>query len=125
MPREKAILMGAPLKSEPLGVTEEHLEELARLADTAGVEVGGTLVQRIDHPNHATYIGEGKAEELKQLAELEGATLIIFDDELSPTQGRNLEEAIGTRVMDRAELILDIFATRARSSEAKAQVELA
>jgi GTPase len=117
--------MGAPLKSEPQGVTEEHLEELARLADTAGVEVGGTLVQRIDHPSHATYIGEGKAEELKQLAELEGATLIIFDDELSPTQGRNLEEVIGTRVMDRAELILDIFATRARSSEAKAQVELA
>ncbi|HET6232522.1 MAG TPA: GTPase HflX [Longimicrobiaceae bacterium] len=125
MPKEKAILMGAPLKSESQHVTEEHLEELARLADTAGVEVGGSLVQRIDHPNRATYIGEGKAEELKQLAEVEGATLIIFDDELSPTQGRNLEEAIGTRVMDRAELILDIFATRARSSEAKAQVELA
>jgi GTP-binding protein HflX len=117
--------MGAPLKSEPQHVTEEHLEELARLADTAGVEVVGTLVQRIDHPNHATYIGEGKAEELKQAAALEGATLIIFDDELSPTQGRNLEELVGTRVMDRAELILDIFATRARSAEAKAQVELA
>jgi GTP-binding protein HflX len=117
--------MGAPLKSEPQEVTAEHLEELGRLADTAGVEVVSTLVQRIDHPSHATYIGEGKAEELKMMAEVEGATLIIFDDELSPTQGRNLEEAIGVRVMDRAELILDIFATRARSSEAKAQVELA
>ena len=117
--------MGAPPKSEPAQVTEEHLEELGRLADTAGVEVVGTLMQRLDRPHPRYYIGEGKAEELKQQIALDEATLIIFDDELSPAQGRNLEQAAGARVMDRAELILDIFATRARSAEARAQVELA
>ncbi|HSU15239.1 GTPase HflX [Longimicrobium sp.] len=124
-PRERAILVGAPRKSEPAQVTDEHLEELERLADTAGVEVVGSLVQRVDKPNPRTYIGEGKAEELKAQVAMEGATLVIFDDELSPAQGRNLEAEVGTRVMDRAELILDIFATRARSAEARAQVELA
>jgi GTPase len=125
VPRERAVLVGAPNKGEPAQVTDEHLEELERLADTAGVDVVGTLVQRIDKPHPRLYIGEGKAEELKNQVEVEGATLILFDDELSPAQGRNLEEAVGARVMDRAELILDIFATRARSSEARAQVELA
>ena len=125
VPRERAVLVGAPNKGEPAQVTDEHLEELERLADTAGVDVVGTLVQRIDKPHPRLYIGEGKAEELKNQVEVEGATLILFDDELSPAQGRNLEQAVGARVMDRAELILDIFATRARSSEARAQVELA
>ncbi len=82
-------------------------------------------MQRIDKPHPKFYIGEGKAEELKNLVADTEATLIIFDDELSPAQGRNVEQFVGTRVMDRAELILDIFATRARSSEARAQVELA
>jgi GTPase len=117
--------VGAPSKGEAQELTEEHLEELGRLADTAGAEVAGTLVQRLDSPHPKFYIGEGKAEELKQQAELDGATLVIFDDELSPAQGRNLERLLGVRVMDRAELILDIFATRARSAEARAQVELA
>ncbi len=125
VPRERAILTGAPPKSEPAQVTEEHLEELERLADTAGVDVAGTLVQRLDSPHPKFYIGEGKAEELRMQVEAEEATLIIFDDELSPAQGRNLEKLVGARVMDRAELILDIFATRARSAEARAQVELA
>jgi len=125
VPRERAILAGAPSKSEPAQVTEEHLEELERLADTAGVDVAGTLVQRLDSPHPKFYIGEGKAEELRMQVEAEEATLIIFDDELSPAQGRNLEKLVGARVMDRAELILDIFATRARSAEARAQVELA
>lgn len=106
-------------------MTDEHLEELGRLADTAGVDVTGSLVQRVDYPNAKFFIGEGKAEELKAQTEAEDATLILFDDELSPAQGRNLEEFTGKRVMDRAELILDIFATRARSAEAKMQVELA
>src|SRR3954451_2644910 len=99
-PRERAILVGAPRKSEPAQVTDEHLEELERLADTAGVEVVGSLVQRVDKPNPRTYIGEGKAEELKGQVALDGATLVIFDDELSPAQGRNLEKEVGTRVMD-------------------------
>lgn len=125
MPRERAILVGAPSKGEPAQVTDEHLEELERLADTAGVEVVGTLVQRLDRPHPRYYIGEGKAEELQAQVQAESATLVIFDDELSPAQGRNLEKLVGTRLMDRAELILDIFATRARSAEARAQVELA
>lgn len=124
-PRERAILVGAPEKGLPQQLAEEHIEELGRLTDTAGPEVVGTLSQKIDKPNPRFFIGDGKAEELKALIEDTGATLIIFDDELSPAQGRNLEEFTGTRVMDRAELILDIFATRARSSEAKMQVELA
>jgi GTPase len=125
VPRERAILVGAPPKGQLQEVADEHLEELGRLADTAGVEVVGTLVQRIESPHPKFYIGQGKAEELKNQVELDRATLIIFDDELSPAQGRNLEKLVGTRVMDRAELILDIFATRARSAEARAQVELA
>jgi GTP-binding protein HflX len=103
----------------------EHLDELERLVDTAGAVVVGKVVQQIDRPNPATYLGKGKIDELTQrIAETE-ATLIVFDDELSPAQGKNIEDATGKRVMDRAELILDIFATRARSSEAKMQVELA
>ncbi len=104
---------------------DEHLEELGRLADTAGALVVGTLTQQLDRPHPGTYLGSGKVEELTLRIKELGATLVIFDDELSPAQGKNLEQAVGTRVMDRAELILDIFATRARSSEARMQVELA
>ena len=104
---------------------KEHLIELARLTDTAGAEVVGSLRQRLDSPHPRTYIGEGKVAELGQFAERTGATLVIFDEELAPAQGKNLEDAVKVRVMDRAELILDIFATRARSSEAQMQVELA
>jgi GTP-binding protein HflX len=109
-------------RSEVMG---EHLDELERLVDTAGAVVVGKVVQQIDRPNPATYLGKGKIEELAQTIVNNGATLIIFDDELTPAQGKNIEDATGKRVMDRAELILDIFATRARSSEAKMQVELA
>jgi len=93
--------------------------------DTAGAVVVGNITQQIDRPNPATYLGKGKIEELGTLIEETSATLIIFDDELTPAQGKNVEDATGKRVMDRAELILDIFATRARTSEAKLQVELA
>jgi GTPase len=117
--------VGAPPKQQAAAVTEEHLEELERLADTAGVDVLDSFVQRLDHPHPKFFIGEGKAGELKEKVAETGATLILFDDELSPAQGRNLERIVETRIMDRAELILDIFATRARSSEARAQVELA
>ena len=87
--------------------------------------VVGEVTQLLDRPSPATYLGKGKLEELRHRVADIGATLVIFDDELSPTQGKNIELELGTRVMDRAELILDIFATRARSSEAKMQVELA
>jgi GTP-binding protein HflX len=118
--------VGAPLKrSNDRHMVGEHLEELARLADTAGAEVVATLTQQIDRPHPATYLGTGKLEELRDRAKDRGASLVIFDDELSPAQGRNIEQTLGVRVMDRAELILDIFATRARTNEAKMQVELA
>ncbi len=103
----------------------EHLEELTRLVDTAGAEVVGRVSQHIATPNPATLIGEGKVEEVAAAVAEAGATLVIFDEELTPVQGANLERELKVRVMDRAEVILDIFSTRARSHEAKLQVELA
>jgi GTPase len=118
--------VGAPLKrAGARKALEEHLRELERLADTAGAVIVGQLTQQLDRPHPGTYLGKGKIEELRSLVAEKQASLIIFDDELSPSQGKNIEDAVGTRVVDRAELILDIFATRARSSEAKMQVELA
>ena len=101
------------------------MNELARLADTAGADVVGRLVQRIEAPTPNLYLGPGKVEELQARLQQAGATLILFDEPLTPAQGVNLEKTTGVRVMDRSELILDIFATRARSAEAKMQVELA
>ena len=125
-PIERAILVGAPRKSSNARHSvAEHLEELERLVDTAGGVVVGQVTQQLDKPNPATYLGKGKVEELRQTIEQKNASLVVFDDELSPSQGKNIEDATGQRVLDRAELILDIFATRARSSEAKMQVELA
>ena len=98
---------------------------MADLADTAGAVVVGEVTQQIDRPHPGTYLGSGKIDELRDRVLESEASLVIFDDELSPSQGKNIEDAIGRRVMDRAELILDIFATRARTSEAKMQVELA
>ena len=118
--------MGAPLKRAGARKSlDEHLRELERLADTAGAVVVGELTQQLDRPHPGTYLGKGKLEDLKALVRDTDASLIIFDDELTPSQGNTVEQTIGTRVVDRAELILDIFATRARSSEAKMQVELA
>lgn len=119
------VLVAAPTKDVSQRLTDEHLDELGRLTETAGGVVSAILRQRIDAPNSRYFIGEGKAKELKALLEDSEANLVIFDDELSPAQGKNLEELVGARVMDRPELILDIFATRARTHEAKMQVELA
>jgi len=104
---------------------DEHLEELQRLADTAGAEVVGRTIQRIEAPTPNFYIGQGKVESLKDEMASAKATLMLFDESLTPVQGVKLEKSLGTRVMDRTEVILDIFATRARSHEAKLQVELA
>jgi len=122
---ERAVLVGAPIRGVDVHLAEEHLEELGRLTETAGGVVTSVLRQRLDAPNPRYFIGEGKARELKALVGATGANLVIFDEELSPAQGKNLEDLVGTRVMDRSELILDIFATRARTREAKMQVELA
>jgi len=125
-PIERAFLVGAPRKgSADAERADEHLDELARLADTAGAVVVGRLFQRVEKPTPNFFIGEGKVEELKERLTAEQATLVFFDEALSPVQGVNLEKALGVRVMDRSEVILDIFATRARSHEARLQVELA
>ena len=122
---EVVVLAAAPLRHSPLREADEHLAELASLADTAGARVSGSLVQRVDSPHPKFYLGEGKVDELRSLAQQRGATLVIFDEDLAPSQGKNLEDRLQIRVMDRTELILDIFATRARSAEAQMQVELA
>ncbi|HLS46990.1 MAG TPA: GTPase HflX [Gemmatimonadales bacterium] len=125
-PVERAVLVAAPRKGSPDGRhIVEHLDELTRLVDTAGAEVVGKISQQVTAPNPATLIGEGKVEEVRAEIAATGATLVIFDEELSPVQGANLERELKVRVMDRAEVILDIFSTRARSHEAKLQVELA
>src|SRR5437016_4396504 len=125
-PVERAFLVGAPRKgSDDALHVDEHLEELERLADTAGAQVIGKTIQRIDAPTPNFYLGQGKVESLTEDLKNSNATLVLFDESLTPVQGVKLEKSLGVRVMDRTEVILDIFATRARSHEAKLQVELA
>jgi GTPase len=127
-PREKTFLVGVDIyKEQRLLSVEDSLTELALLSDTAGLEVVGELTQKLDHPNPETFIGAGKAEELKALVEETLANVVIFDDELSPRHLRELERILGNRVrvMDRTALILDIFAQHAHTSEGMLQVELA
>ena len=125
-PRERALLVGIELRrvDEPWPV-EQSLLELAQLAETAGAEVVGTAIQRLDVPNVATYLGKGKVQELAALRGDLGATLVVVDADLSPTQQRNLENAFAVKLLDRTALILDIFAQRARTHEGRLQVELA
>lgn len=123
-----AYLVGVERKGEEgLWTIEDSLAELAQLADTAGLTVVGQAYQRLDNPNPATYIGSGKVDEIKEALVATGARTVIFDDELSPAQQRNLERIFGeeTKVLDRTALILDIFAQRAHTREGKLQVELA
>ncbi len=105
--------------------TRNSLEELAQLADTAGAVVVDKIIQQLPAPTHDYYIGKGKIEELLALKSTKPYTLVIFDDELTPNQQQNLEEALDVKVIDRAALILDIFARRARTHEGRLQVELA
>ncbi|MCL4530438.1 MAG: GTPase HflX [Chloroflexi bacterium] len=127
-PRERAFLVGVEIHQQKNNLSlEDSLTELALLADTAGLEVVGELTQKLDRPHVGTYIGPGKVEELKALAEETLAQVVIFDDELSPRHQRELEEALGLniRVLDRTALILDIFAQHAHTAEGMVQVELA
>jgi GTPase len=123
--RERAIIVGVRRRRGDEGEIEEHLDELERLADTAGAAVVGRVVQERGQVTPGTLIRRGKVEELKALADETGAGLAIFDEDLSPAQVRNLEKDAGITVLDRSALILDIFARRARSREARTQVELA
>lgn len=122
--REKVILVAGYRKGDLLP-GEEPLEELARLAETAGAQIVGRVVQNIKDVNPATFIGKGKVDEIKELAKRNGAQCILFDHDLQPTQGKNLDNAIELKVMDRTELILDIFASHARSRMATVQVGIA
>ena len=127
-PKERAFLVGVDLYQQPgLLTMDDSLTELALLSDTAGLEVVGELTQRLKQPHVQTYIGPGKVEELKALAEDSLTQVVVFDDELSPRHQRELEKALGTnmRVLDRTALILDIFAQHANTSEGMLQVELA
>jgi GTP-binding protein HflX len=120
----KAVLLGIHLPRDPV-TYDAPLEELARLADTAGFEVVERVVQRVQKRNASTFIGKGKADEVGALANALGADLVIVDHDISGAQSKNLSKAMNLPVMDRTELILDIFATRARTLESKAQIELA
>jgi GTP-binding protein HflX len=127
-PRERTFLVGTEIFGQDYLLTlEDSLAELALLANTAGLEVVGELTQRISHPNPETYIGSGKVEELKALAEETLAQVIIFDDELSPRHQRELQKHLGrsVRVIDRTALILDIFSQHAHTSDGQLQVKLA
>ena len=125
--RERVIIAGLHTGSRDYinDTTDESMRELGELVDTAGGEVVGEMVQNRPIPDSGTYFGEGKLDELKEAVVALDATLVVFDDELSPVQLRNISEHIGVRVLDRSMLILDIFAMRARSGEGKLQVELA
>lgn len=120
------MLVGVEIDAAPaLWSIDDSLTELAQLARTVGVEVVGTARQRLRTPHPATMVGRGKVEQIRELANDQRANLIIFDDELSPSQQRNLEEALKLAVIDRSQVILDVFAQRARTREGRLQVELA
>src|SRR5256886_13991675 len=122
---ERAILIGLEKQGVSKWDLRDSLEELAELASSAGAEVVDTITQKLQRPTAPYYIGKGKAESLKLALEERQVTSVIFDDELSPAQGRNLENLLSRKVLDRTQLILDIFAQRARSREGRLQIELA
>ena len=122
---ETCVLVGVITADQTEEMTKEYIDELAFLAETAGVITKKKFLQRIDHPNPKTYIGSGKIEEIKLYIQEEKIDVAIFDDELSPSQLRNIERELEIKILDRNNLILDIFASRARTAHAKTQVELA
>ena len=123
--RERIVLVGVTTPPETVDDTEAHLDELALLVDTAGADVVERVLQRRDSPDPATYVGKGKAEELRHVSLEVDADTVVFDAELSPAQSRNLEKLLGRTAIDRTAVILDIFAQNAHTQEGRAQVELA
>jgi len=122
---ERTVLVGISMGKEGKDKVNEYLDELEFLVDTAGGAVETRFIQNLDFPNPKTYVGTGKLEEIAQYVKAAEIDMVVFDDELSPSQIRNLEKAIEAKVLDRTNLILDIFAKRARTAHAKVQVELA
>jgi GTP-binding protein HflX len=124
-PAERAVLVGVIEGNQKAEQAQEYLDELAFLSLTAGAVVENTFLQRLPHPHPRTYVGEGKIAEIETYVKDKEIDLVIFDDELTPAQLRNLENILKVKILDRTNLILDIFASRARSAQAKYQVELA
>jgi len=122
---EKAVLVGVVQKGQTDTQVMEYLEELAFLAETAGAQPVRTFMQRMPHPDSKTYVGKGKVEEIREYVQGRDIRVVIFDDELSGAQITNLEKALHVKTIDRSDLILDIFARRAKTAQARAQVELA
>ncbi|MBR4119689.1 MAG: GTPase HflX [Bacteroidales bacterium] len=122
---ERTVLVGLVTPQQNEAKVNEYLDELAFLADTAGAVPVKNFIQKLDYPNPVTFVGKGKLEEIRQYVEENEIGLVIFDDELSPKQLKNIEEALKVKILDRTSLILDIFAKRAQTAHAKTQVELA
>mgnify|MGYP006141592709 CR=1 FL=1 len=123
--QERAVLVGVALPGEKAEQTKEYLDELAFLVNTAGGVVENVFTQRMQKPDRATFVGTGKLEEIQTYVKAEEIDLVVFDDELSPSQLRNIERELKVKILDRSNLILDIFAGRAQTAQAKTQVELA
>ncbi len=124
-PTERTILIGLETEGVSKWALRDSMEELRELASSAGAEVVDSVTQKLERPTAPYYIGKGKAELIRDEAQKQRVTSVIFDDELSPAQGRNLETLLSRKVLDRTQLILDIFAQRARSREGRLQIELA
>jgi len=122
---ERAVLVGVVQKDQSEEAAHEYLDELAFLAETAGAVAVKKFIQKLAHPDSKTYIGKGKLEEIRKYVEGRDISILIFDDELSGSQIMNIEKAVNVKTIDRSDLILDIFAHRAKTAQAKAQVELA
>jgi GTP-binding protein HflX len=122
---ETAVLVGVTCQDHSREQVSDYLEELAFLAETAGAVVRGVFTQKLDMPDPKTFIGSGKLAEVKEFVTAGEIDMVIFDDELSPSQLRNIERELMCRILDRTNLILDIFAGRAKTAHAKTQVELA
>lgn len=123
--QEKAVLVGLVTQNQPQNLLMEYLAELEFLAQTAGATTLEKFWQKVEHPDHNTYVGKGKLEEIRVFVDAHDIDLLIFDDEISPSQQRNIEKVIKCKVLDRSMLILDIFAQRAKTVQARTQVELA
>ena len=131
-PRERVLLVGVSLKKslrgragDPSAAGRDSLQELAELAESAGANIAGSMLQVRDALDPATLVGKGKLDEIRAEAEIHHVPLVVVDHNLTPVQLRNMEKIIGTRVVDRTQLILDIFAMHARTREGQLQVELA
>jgi len=123
--QERAVLVGVAIPGEKPEQTREYLDELAFLVDTAGGAVEKVFTQKMNRPDRATFVGTGKLEEIQAYVKAEEIDMVVFDDELSPSQLRNIERELQVKILDRSNLILDIFARRAQTAQAKTQVELA